>query len=89
MTKQCLMESSHFGKTIFIIVVEWRGCIVGLGFCFVSRSPLPPTFFPGDIILSKALAKMNSLLIRKFGDSPDQIVGLQGAMWGGKTQQGM
>lgn len=54
-------------------------------FGFVLLFP-PPFFFPGDIILSKTLEKMNILPILKFGDGPDQLAGFQGGMcaWGGR-----
>lgn len=49
-------------------------------FGFVLLFPPPPFFFPGDIILSKTLEKMNILPILKFGDGPDQLAGFQGGM---------
>lgn len=58
-----------------------------LGFVLVVFTPSP--FFPGDIILSKALSKINSLPILMFGDSSDQLCRIAGWELQGKTQQGM
>lgn len=58
-----------------------------LGFVLVVFFPL--SFFPGDIILSKTLSKINSSPVLKFGDSSDQLCRIVGWELQGKTQQGM